>query len=85
MLFHKVRRALAPGGKLIINEAFFEGNEDYCTSWEFRYIFYDSFGRELFKPLEYYRTLLAQAGFKIVRVSPMIDDAFYSVVEAEAL
>lgn len=38
MLIQKVRRALAPGGKLIINEAFYEGNEDMCISWEFRYI-----------------------------------------------
>lgn len=52
MLFEKTRRALAPGGRLVINEAFAEGNMDYCASWEFRYIFYDTFGRVLFKPVK---------------------------------
>ena len=33
MLFQKVRRALVPNGRLVINEAFFEGNEDYCVAW----------------------------------------------------
>jgi hypothetical protein len=83
MLFEKSKRALAPGGKLVINEAFAEGNEDYVISWEFRYIFYDTFGRVLFKPLELYRQLLAEAGFRVVSVSPMLDYAFYSVLVAE--
>jgi cyclopropane fatty-acyl-phospholipid synthase-like methyltransferase len=85
LCFEKARRALAPGGKLVINEAFLEGNEDMFISWEFRYIFYDSFGRGLFKSIETYRTLLANAGFDIVKISPMLDDAFYSVVEAVAI
>jgi len=85
MLFHKVRRALAPGGRLIINEALIEGNRDYTLSWEFRYIFYDTFGRALFKTLADYRHLLAAAGLRISRVSPMLDDAFYTVIEAEAV
>ena len=44
MLFEKARRALAPDGRLVINEAFVEGNLDYAIAWEFRYIFYDTFG-----------------------------------------
>lgn len=82
MLFEKSRRALADGGRLVINEALVEGNLDYAVSWEFRYIFYDTFGRVLFKTLSLYRDLLAEAGFEITRVTPMIDDAFYSVIEA---
>ena len=82
MLFEKARRALAPGGRLVINEAFVDGNLDYSIAWEFRYIFYDTFGRAMFKPLAVYQRLLADAGFEIVKVSPMLDDAFYSVVEA---
>ena len=85
MLFEKSRRALVPGGKLVINEAFVEGNLDYSISWEFRYIFYDTFGRAMFKPLDVYRQLLKDAGFKISKVYPMLDDAFYSVIEAVAI
>jgi len=85
MLFEKTRRALAPGGRLVINEAFAEGNMDYCTSWEFRYIFYDTFGRVLFKPVYIYRNLLEEVGFRVLSVSPMLDDAFYSVLVAEVV
>lgn len=85
MLLQKARRALAPGGRLVINEAFAEGNADYFVSWEFRYIFYDTFGRVLFKPLRIYEDLLKETGFRLLSVSPMLDDAFYSVVVAEAV
>lgn len=82
MLFKKVKRALRPGGRLIINEALVEGNVDYTIAWEFRYMYYDTFGRALLKPLSTYQRLLAEAGFEILHVTPMIDDAFYSVIEA---
>jgi predicted O-methyltransferase YrrM len=85
MLFEKSRRALAPGGVLVINEALVDGNLDYTIAWEFRYIFYDTFGRAMFKPLGVYQQLLADAGFAITKVSPMLDDAFYSVIEAKAV
>lgn len=84
MLFEKSRRALAPGGRLVINEALVDGNQDYALSWEFRYVFYDTFGRVLLKPLNIYRDLLCQAGFQIVEFAPMLPDAFYSVIQAEA-
>lgn len=82
MLFEKVRRALVPGGKLVINEAFVEGNMDYAISWEFRYVHYDTFGRRLFKEFAVYQGLLEEVGFEITKVTPMTDHAFYSVVEA---
>jgi precorrin-6B methylase 2 len=82
MLFEKSRRALAPDGRLVINEALIEGNADYTISWEFRYVFYDTFGRMLFKTLDVYKRLLTDAGFAIERVCPMRDDAFYSVIIA---
>lgn len=85
MLLEKARRALAPGGRLVINEAFAEGNADYFVAWEYRYIFYDTFGRVLFKPLRIYEDLLKETGFRLLSVSPMLDDAFYSVVVAEAV
>jgi hypothetical protein len=82
MQFQKARRALVPGGKLIINEGFLEGNLEFSISWEYRYIFYDTFGRAMYKPLDVYRSLLREAGFEIIKVSPMTEDAFYSVIEA---
>ena len=82
MLFEKSRRALLPGGKLVINEALIDGNLDYTISWEFRYLFYDTFGRALFKSLAMYETLLTEANFRLISVAPMTDDAFYSVLEA---
>jgi len=61
-----------------------EGNTDFTLAWEFRYIFYDSYGRALFKPLSVYKQLLEDAGFRIIKVTPMRNEAFYSVIEAEA-
>ncbi|MFM7107944.1 MAG: methyltransferase [Planctomycetaceae bacterium] len=82
MLMEKSRRALAPRGRLVINEALVDGNLDYAIAWEFRYVFYDTFGRAVFKPLDVYRRLLADAGFVVVHVTPMSDESFYSVIEA---
>ena len=67
---------------MIINEALVDGNLDYSVSWEFRYIFYDTFGRAMFKPFRVYEKLLAEAGFEVARVAPMLDDAFYNVITA---
>lgn len=83
MLLEKARRALKPGGKLVINEAFQEGNADYFVAWEYRYIFYDTFGKYLFKPVGIYEALLKEVGFRVLSVAPMLDDAFYSVLVAE--
>lgn len=85
MLFDQVRRSMAPGAKLVINEAMLEGNTDFTLAWEFRYIFYDSYGRALFKPLSVYQQLLEDAGFRITHVTPMRNEAFYSVIEAEVM
>ena len=82
MLLEKARRALADGGRVVIVEALVDGNLDCAISWEFRYVFYDSFGRAVFKPLRVYCELLADAGLEVVRVTPMTDDTFYSVIEA---
>lgn len=83
VLLEKAKAVLATGGRLVINEAFWEGNRDYVVSWEFRYIFYDTFGRVLFKSLCLMRRLLQESGFRIVSEAPMLDRAFYSVIVAE--
>ena len=48
----------------------FEGNENLCICWEYRYIFYDTFGRGLYKAMQTYADLLQQTGFKIQKVLP---------------
>ena len=85
VLLEKAKSALAPGGRLVINEAFWEGNRDYVMAWEFRYIFYDTFGRVLFKSLRLMRRLLQESGFRVVSEAPMLDQAFYSVIVAEPI
>lgn len=82
LILGKAVKALAPGGKIIINEAFLDGNRDYCTAWEFRYIFYDTFGKATFKPVSTYREILESLGMRVLKVTPMTDQAFYSVLEA---
>ncbi len=81
-LLKKAAAALAPGGRLIINEALLEGNRDYALSWEFRYIFYDTFGRFVYKSLPFYEEILSDAGLRLDKVTGMSDSAFYSVIEA---
>lgn len=78
----KTKHESGRDGRLVINEAFFEGNADYCAAWEFRYIFYDTFGRAVYKSVDTYRSILKEVGFEIVTVSPMLDTAFYSVITA---
>jgi len=81
MLMQKSRRALMPGGRLVINEPLADRNRDCTTAWEFRYIFYDTFGRATFKTLDTYCQLLDECGFKVVNVLP-IPDEIYTVIEA---
>lgn len=82
MLLEKAKKSLNPGGKVVINEALLDGNTEYSIAWEFRYIFYDTFGRNMYKTLDHYETILEKAGLKIDNVTPMIDNAFYNVIES---
>ena len=84
MLLQKAKNSLNLGGKIIINEAFNEGNRDYATSWEMRYVYYDTFGRYLFKPVQTYKNIFEEIGCKVTEFHPMLDSAFYSVLVAEA-
>ena len=81
-LFEKAKKILKKSGKIVINEALYDGNEDMCIAWEYRYIFYDTFGKHTYKTLKDYEVLLREAGFTIKKVTPMTDYAFYSVIEA---
>ena len=79
----QTKRQSGRDGKLVINEAFMEGNEYMCAAWEFRYIFYDTFGRAVYKSVDTYRSILKEVGFEVVSVSSMLDSAFYSVITAQ--
>lgn len=81
MLMQKSRRALAPGGRLVINEPLADRNRDCTTAWQFRYIFYDTFGQATFKTLDMYRQLLDESGFTVLNVRPILDE-IYTVIEA---
>ena len=84
-VLQKTKSKTGKDGRLVINEAFMEGNGDYCAAWEFRYIFYDTFGRAVYKSFETYRSILNDIGFEIVDFSPMLDSAFYSVIQAKLM
>jgi predicted O-methyltransferase YrrM len=84
-LLEKAKNSLNPGGKIVINEAFNEGNWDYATAWEMRYVYYDTFGRHLFKSVNIYKQLFQEIGCKVTEYHPMLDHAFYSVLVAEAI
>jgi hypothetical protein len=88
-LLAKAKNSLIPpspgvgGGKIVINEAFNEGNWDYAIAWEMRYVYYDTFGRHLFKSVEVYQKIFKEIGCKVTEYYPMLDNAFYSVLVAE--
>lgn len=54
---------------LLYLQPLLEGNENLCICWEYRYIFYDSFGRGVYKSMHTYAELLEGAGFKVDKVS----------------
>jgi SAM-dependent methyltransferase len=84
-LLEKTRRALLPGGEIVICEPLVEGNEDLIIAWEFRYIFSDDFGVACYKTREEYEFLLRESGFEMCSFTPPDEDSFYSVIRARRL
>lgn len=83
MLIAKANRALVPGGRFLQCEAFWDGaTEDFCVAWEYRYVFYDTFELEVYKPEAVYHRMLQECGFSAPRVTPRDAQSFYSVIEA---
>ncbi len=81
-MMEKTRNSLIPGGRIVICEPLLEGNEDFVTAWEFRYIFYDDFGVAAFKTRSVYEQLLTQVGFELSGFSDADEESFYSVILA---
>ena len=46
-----------------------EGNENLAICWEYRYMFYDTFGRGVYKSIHTYTDLMEKSGFTIHKVS----------------
>lgn len=82
LLFEKAHRALKPDGRLIINEPVMDGNMGLSIAWEFRYVFYDTFGRACYKKADTYRQLLEEKNFEVVNVYD-VPDEIYTVIEAK--
>jgi SAM-dependent methyltransferase len=81
-LIKKSYNALVPGGRIVICEPLLEGNENFVTAWEFRYIFSDDFGVAVYKPRSVYEQILTETGFKVTAFSDMDEESFYSVITA---
>ncbi|MBN9287045.1 MAG: hypothetical protein BGO43_11720 [Gammaproteobacteria bacterium 39-13] len=75
--------ALNEGGTLIICEPFKELNQDFLLVWEFRYMFWDNFGKAVFKESTLYQRMLTEIGFKDFEFSPVDDEGIYRVLKAK--
>ncbi len=61
--------ALNENGHIIICEPFRELNEGLILIWEYRYMFWDNFGKAVFKPSELYLSILKETGFVACQLS----------------
>lgn len=74
--------SLREGGYIVICEPFRELNEDLSLVWEFRYMFWDNFGKNVFKHSSSYQQFLKEIGFKNFELSGVNDDGIYRVIKA---
>lgn len=74
--------ALNVDGYIIICESFKEQQEDLVLSWEYRFLFSDDFGRELFKESKTYIKLLEQIGFSNCISYPPNNETVSQVIQA---
>jgi SAM-dependent methyltransferase len=82
MLLAKARRALRPGGRVVICEPLADDNPELAFAWHFTYLPYDDFGLALYKPLADYLRMLAALGFGRPRVRRRSRDSIHSVIVA---
>jgi SAM-dependent methyltransferase len=83
-LFKNAKNALKPKGKVIIVDFCLNGNTTPCLVWEYRCLFIDLFETFLLKPVEIYSQLLRESGFTNIQITPMSDQSYYTVIQAEA-
>ncbi|MGD9591891.1 MAG: methyltransferase, partial [Candidatus Berkiella sp.] len=81
-LFKMSYEALNEGGTLIICEPFKNDNQNMMLVWEYRYMFWDSFGKAVFKDTTHYTKMLEKAGFSNFKISQPNKNYIYRVVSA---
>ncbi len=74
--------ALNDRGHIIICEPFKELNEGFSLAWEFRYMFWDNFGKGVFKYSETYQRILKETGFNYSKLSAVETADVYCVLRA---
>ncbi len=79
-LFEMSYRALPKGGQFIICEPFRESNKALSLVWEYRYLFWDNFGKGVYKSYDKYVQMLKSVGFKPGFYSKPSEDGIYQVL-----
>jgi SAM-dependent methyltransferase len=74
--------SLSEGGYIVIAEPFKELNQNLMLVWEYRYMFWDNFGKATFKESTTYQKLLEKVGFGNFRFSVVDDNYIYRVLKA---
>ena len=74
--------ALNEGGQLVICEPFKDTNEDLILIWEFRYMFWDDFGKACFKPIDLYQSILKEVGFDNIQLSAIDTEGVDRIMKA---
>lgn len=75
-------KALPSGGQLIICEPFRESNKAFSLVWEYRYLFWDNFGKGVFKRYKTYVKMLKSVGFEPISYTDPDDRGVYQVLIA---
>ncbi len=74
--------ALNDRGYIIICEEFKDLNQDWMLAWEFRYMYWDSFYKAVYKPSDVYQKILQETGFNDIQLSEVNDDGICRVIKA---
>lgn len=74
--------ALNEKGIIVICEEFKDLNQNLMLAWEFRYMFWDNFGKALYKPSELYLSILKETGFSDGQLSEISNDTMFRVIKA---
>ncbi len=74
--------SLNDNGCLVIYEPFKDLNQDLMLVWEYRYMFWDKFGKATFKSIKDYQKVLAKIGFSKSEYSGVLDETVSRIIKA---
>lgn len=74
--------ALNDNGIVAICENFKDQNKPIQLSWEYRYLFWDGYGRGLFKLVKTYKRIIKKIGFLRFKVSKHSQDEPFRILQA---